>query len=80
MNKFDLATKICGVIVVALIFAGLFDMALMETLTPFILIGTAVTLGLYILAAFKTKNYGRMAAILILAAFVIAIVGYNYFK
>ena len=79
MNKLELATKICGCMVVAIIAFGLFNLSIMETLAPFIIIGTAVTLGLYILTAFKTKNYGRMAAILILAAFVAVIVMYNKF-
>ena len=70
MNKFELATKAVGCLVVALIIAGMFNASLMNTFIPYILIGAAVTLALYIVTAFKTKNYGRMTAILILAAFV----------
>lgn len=79
MNKFELATKIVGCAVVALIIAGMFNMQLMNMFIPYILIGAVITLGLYILTAFKTKNYGRMTAILILAAFVAVIVIYNRF-
>ena len=79
MNKFELATKIVGCAVVALIIVGMFNMQLMNMFIPYILIGAAITLGLYILTAFKTKNYGRMTAILILAAFVAVIVIYNRF-
>lgn len=79
MNKFELATKIVGCAVVALIIAGMFNMQLMNMFIPYILIGAAITLGLYILTSFKTKNYGRMTAILILAAFVAVIVIYNRF-
>ena len=79
MNKFEIATKATGCLVVALIIAGMFNTALMEMFIPYILIGAALTLGLYIITAFKTKNYGRMTAILILAAFVAVIVMYNKF-
>ena len=79
MNKFELATKAVGCLVVALIIAGMFNTALMEMFIPYILIGAALTLGLYVLTAFKTKNYGRMTAILILAAFVAIIFCYNRF-
>ncbi|MBR2027458.1 MAG: hypothetical protein IKA10_00530 [Oscillospiraceae bacterium] len=79
MNKFELATKAVGCLVVALIIAGMFNTALMEMFIPYILIGAALTLGLYVLTAFKTKNYGRMTAILILAAFVAVIFCYNRF-
>ncbi|MBQ6896134.1 MAG: hypothetical protein IJN69_02880 [Oscillospiraceae bacterium] len=77
MNKFEIATKAVGCITVALIFVGLFNMSAMETLVPFIFIGAAATLGLYVLTAFKTKNYGRMSVILILAAFIAVIMIYN---
>ena len=79
MNKFELATKAVGCLVAALIIAGMFNASLMSTFIPYILIGAAVTLALYIVTAFKTKNYGRMTAILILAAFVAVIVCYNRF-
>ena len=79
MNKFELATKAVGCLVVTLIIAGMFNTSLMNTFIPYILIGAAVTLALYIVTAFKTKNYGRMTAILILAVFVAVIVCYNRF-
>ena len=79
MNKFEFATKAVGFVVVALILAGMFNASLMNMFIPYILIGAAVTLALYILTAFKTKNYGRMTAILILAAFIAVIVVYNRF-
>ncbi len=79
MNKLDIATKVVGCIVVALIFVGLFNLPMMSTLIPYILIGTAITLALYVINAFKTQNYGRMITILILAAFVVIIVWYNRF-
>jgi hypothetical protein len=79
MNKLEIATKAIGCIVAALIIAGMFNAQLLSTFIPFILVGTAVTVGLYILNAFKTKNYGRMTAILILAAFIAVIVVYNKF-
>ena len=79
MNKLEIATKAIGCIVAALIIAGMFNAQLLSTFIPFILVGTAVTVGLYILNAFKTKNYGRMTAILILAAFIAVIVVYNNF-
>lgn len=79
MNKLEIATKAIGCIVAALIIAGMFNAQLLSTFIPFILVGTAATVGLYILNAFKTKNYGRMTAILILAAFIAVIVVYNNF-
>ncbi|MBE6878180.1 MAG: hypothetical protein E7488_03310 [Ruminococcaceae bacterium] len=79
MNKLDIATKVVGCIVVALIFVGLFNLPMMNTLIPYILIGTAITLALYVINAFKTHNYGRMITILILAAFVVVILWYNRF-
>ena len=79
MNKFEFATKAVGFVVVALIIAGMFNMQLMNMFIPYILIGAAITFVLYILTAFKTKNYGRMTAILILAAFIALIFVYNRF-
>ena len=79
MNKLDIATKAVGCMVVALIFVGLFNMSAMETLIPFIIAGAAITLALYVVNSFRTKNYGKMAVILILAAFIAAIVAYNRF-
>ena len=79
MNKLDIATKAVGCMVAALIFVGLFNMSAMETLIPFIIAGAAITLALYVVNAFRTKNYGKMAVILILAAFIAAIVAYNRF-
>ena len=60
MNKLEIAMKMIGCVVVALIFVGLFNLPMMETLIPFILVGAAITLALYVINAFKTKNYGRM--------------------
>lgn len=77
MNKLEIATKAVGFITVALIFVGLFNMAMMQPLMPFILAGAALTLGLYVLNAFKTKNYGKMAVILILAGFIAVVMVYN---
>jgi uncharacterized membrane protein YdfJ with MMPL/SSD domain len=71
--------KIVTPIFIVVIIAGMFNASLMNTFIPYILIGAAVTLALYIVTAFKTKNYGRMTAILILAAFVAVIVCYNRF-
>ena len=79
MNKLDIATKAVGCMVAALIFVGLFNMSAMETLIPFIIAGAAITLALYVVNSFRTKNYGKMAEILILAAFIAAIVAYNRF-
>jgi len=77
MNKLEIAMKMIGCVVVALIFVGLFNLPMMETLIPFILVGAAITLALYVINAFKTKNYGRMITILILAGFIGVILIYN---
>lgn len=77
MNKLEIATKAVGFITVALIFVSLFNMAMMQPLMPFILAGAALTLGLYVLNAFRTKNYGKMAVILILAGFIAVVMVYN---
>jgi len=80
MNKLTVAMKFVGCVVVGLIFAGLFNPAFLTSMMPFILGGTVITLALYIINAFKTKNYGTMAIILIMAAFVAAVFGYNYLQ
>lgn len=77
MNKLEIATKAVGFITVSLIFVGLFNMAMMQPLMPFIFAGAALTLGLYVLNAFRTKNYSRMITILILAGFIAVVVVYN---
>ena len=74
MNKLEILMKAVGALVVALIFWGIFNRDIMPVLTPFILIGTAATLGLYVVNAFKTKDYAKMISILAVAAFVILIV------
>lgn len=79
MNRFDLATKIVGGTVAVLALAGLFSAQLMDVFMPFILIGTAVTFVLFVIAAFKTKHSPRIIATVLLAAFVAVIVIYNRF-
>jgi len=78
MNKLTIAMKFVGCVVVGLILAGLFNPVFLTSMMPFIIGGTAITLALYIINAFKSKNYGTMAIILIMAAFVAVILGYNY--
>ena len=79
MNKLDILMKAVGALVVTIIFWGVFNRDMMPILTPFILAGTAATLGLYVVNAFKTKNYAKMISILAVAAFVILIVGMKLF-
>ena len=74
MNKLNIAMKLTGCLVVGLIIAGLANQAFMLQMMPVILGGAALTFVLYILNAFKSKNYGAMTAILIFAAFVLAVI------
>lgn len=78
-NKLNTALNLIGCIVAALIFVGLVNPAMMSASMPFILLGTAAVLVLYVLNAFKTKNFAGMVTTVIFAAFVLAIVCYNYF-
>lgn len=69
MKKLDILMKAIGALVVALIFWGIFNRDIMPFLTPFILIGTAAVLVLYVINAFKTKNYAKIITILTVVAF-----------
>ena len=77
MNKLNLLMKAVGALVVALIFWGIFNREMMPFLTPFILIGTAAVLVLYVINAFKTKDLAKIATILIFVVFALIAV---YFK
>ena len=74
MNKLDVLMKAVGALVVAIIFWGIFNRDMMPILTPFILIGTAATLGLYVVNAFKTKDFAKMISIITIVVFVLIIV------
>ena len=79
MTKLDLLIKIVGAVVVALIFWGIFSPQVMPILTPAILAGTAAVLALYIINAFKKKNYAKIATILIVTIFVVIVAFYRMF-
>lgn len=80
MSKLTIAMKFIGCVVAGIIIAVMFNPALLASMMPFIIGGAAITLALYVINAFINKNYGAMAAILILAAFIAVVFGYNMFK
>ena len=77
MTKLDLLIRAVAALVVGIIFWGIFSPGIMPILTPFILIGTAAVMVLYVVNAFKKRNYAKMATILIVAVFVLVVVGYR---
>ena len=77
MKKTDIALKTVACIVVGLIFAGLANITLMQQLIPFIIAGTAVVLILYIISAFKNKNYARIITIVSVMIFAMIIIVYK---
>ncbi len=80
MKKLDIAMKLVGCLVAALILIGLVNPAMLSASMPFIIAGTAILLALYVAKAFKTRNMSGMITTLALAAFVAAIICYNHFK
>ena len=79
MTKLDLLIRAVAVLVVGIIFWGIFSPDIMPILTPFILIGTAAVMTLYVVNAFKKKNYAKIITILAVAVFALLIVGYKMF-
>ena len=79
MTKLDLLTKAVAALVVGVIFWGIFASDMMPVLTPFIIIGAAAVVALYVVNAFKKKNYAKIITILALAVFVLIVAGYRMF-
>ena len=79
MTKLDLLIRVVAALVVGVIFWGIFSPDIMPILTPFILIGTAAVMTLYVVNAFKKKNYAKIITILAVAVFALVIVGYKMF-
>ena len=80
MNKLNLLMKAVAALVVVLIFWGIFNREMMPFLTPFILIGTAAVLVLYVVDAFKTKNISKIATILAVAVFAVLVAYFKMFR
>lgn len=74
MNKLDMLMKLAGCIVVALITVGLVNPSMLSATMPFIIAGAAAMVILYMINAFKKKNYPGMITTLILGVFILAIV------
>ena len=79
MTKLDLLIRAVAALVVGIIFWGIFSPGIMPILTPFILIGTAAVIVLYVVNAFKKRNYAKIITILAVAVFALIIVGYKMF-
>ncbi len=71
MKKIDIAMKISGLIVAAMILTGLINQNIMTAEMPFIIAGTVLTLVLYAVKAFADKNKAAISAIVILAVFAL---------